>query len=185
MRIRDTQDRVAWHEFVDVYAPLLHSYARRRGLQDADAADVAQQVLQSVALAIPGFQYDQSKGSFRGWLFTVARNHVFKVLQNHRRLPTATGDTSFHQALAQQPDESQDQAAWNQEHERRLFEWAAEKAKIDFKESTWNAFWQVAVEGQPAGEVAERLGMSVGAVYIAKSRVTACLRQLIETVEQC
>ena len=93
IRIRDTRDELAWREFVEMYAPLIHAYGRRRGLQDADAADIAQQVLQSVALAIPGFQYNPTQGSFRGWLFTVTRNHLLKTLQKARRVPTATGDT--------------------------------------------------------------------------------------------
>jgi RNA polymerase sigma-70 factor (ECF subfamily) len=181
--MRDTSDHVAWQEFVDIYAPLIHAYALRRGLQDADAADVAQQVLQSIARAIPGFFYDRSKGSFRGWLFTITRNHFFKTLEKKRRLPTATGDTSFQDVLAQQQDETDDERIWNLEHQRQLFHWAAEKVRADFKDTTWNAFWAVAVEGRPAADVAKVLGLTSGAVYIAKSRVTARLRRVIETIE--
>ena len=183
LRIRDTSDHVAWQEFVDIYAPLIHAYGLRRGLQDADAADVAQQVLQSIARAIPGFVYDRSKGSFRGWLFKITRNHLFKTLEKKRRLPTATGDTSFHDVLDQQQDETDDERIWNLEHQRQLFHWAAEKVRADFKDSTWNAFWAVAVEGKPAADVAKVLGLTSGAVYIAKSRVTARLRRVIETIE--
>jgi RNA polymerase sigma-70 factor (ECF subfamily) len=182
-RIRDTSDQVAWQEFVEIYAPLIHAYGLRRGLQDADAADVSQQVLQSIARAIPGFVYDRSKGSFRGWLFQITRNHFLKNLRNKRRLPTATGDTSFHEVLHQQQDDTDHERIWNLEHQRQLFHWAAEKVRADFKHSTWNAFWAFAVEGKPVADVAKELGLTPGAVYIAKSRVTARIRQVIKSIE--
>ncbi len=183
IRVRDTDDDAAWQEFVTIYAPLIHAYGMRRGLQDADAADVAQQVLQSIARAIPGFVYDQTKGSFRGWLFTITRNHLLKSFEQRRRLPTATGDTAFQDTLKQQEDAASDEELWNLEHERQLFQWATEKVRIDFKESTWKAFWGVAVEGKSASDVAKELEISTGAVYIAKSRVTARLREEIEAIE--
>ena len=183
LRVRDMDDQIAWAEFVSIYAPLIHAYGRHRGLQDADAADVAQSVLQSIAKAIPGFDYDSSKGSFRGWLFTITRNHVFTSLEKNAKLPVATGKSSFHQRLSQMPDSSDDEEVWNREHELRLFHWAADRIRSEFKENTWQAFWRVAVEGQSASEVAAVLGMSTGAIYIAKSRVTARLRELIESVE--
>jgi RNA polymerase sigma-70 factor (ECF subfamily) len=184
IRIRDARDDVAWQEFVRIYAPLIHAYCMRRGLQDADAADVAQQVLQSVARAMPGFNYNPAQGSFRSWLFTVTRNQLMKSLEKLKRIPQASGDTSVHEALAQQPDATDEETVWNLEHQRRLFDWAASKTRGDFRESTWLAFWRVAVEGKSAAEVAGELGMSVGAVYIAKSRVTAAIRQRVELAEQ-
>ena len=183
IRIKDAGDHQAWEEFVSIYAPLIHAYGVRRGLQDADAADVAQMVLQSIATAIPGFEYDPQKGSFRGWLFQITRNWVLKTVEKRGRTPTATGETSFHQKLSQQPGQSEDEDLWNREHEQQLFHWAADKVRLEFKENTWQAFWRVAVEGQPVADVAAELGMSAGAIYIAKSRVTARLREMIETVE--
>ncbi len=183
VRMRDTEDSSAWHEFVQIYAPLIHAYSRRRGLQDADAADIAQQVLQSVAQAMPGFEYDRGKGSFRGWLFTITRNHLIKVIKKQQRQAAGTGDTNLHQMLAQQPAGDSEEELWNEEHERRLFAWAAEKARVEFQEKTWQAFSLVAVEGAKAADAARRLKMSVGAVYIAKSRVTARIRELVQSVE--
>lgn len=85
--------------------------------------------------------------------------------------------------LHQQQDETDDERIWNLEHQRQLFHWAAERARADFQDSTWSAFWAFAVEGKPAADVAKVLGLTLGAVYIAKSRVTARLRQLIESIE--
>ena len=71
IRIRDSEDVTAWNRFVDIYAPLIHDYGRRRGLQDADAADLAQEVLQAVAKSADRFDYDTRKGSFRGWYLQI------------------------------------------------------------------------------------------------------------------
>lgn len=185
LRIRDAGDSQAWGEFVTLYAPLIHGYGVRRGLQDADAADLAQDVLQNVARAIPSFAYDPAAGTFRGWLFQITRNQVFRKLRKNARVPTATGDTGFSESLAQHADLSSDEEErWNREHEEQVFHWAAEKTEPEFKPDTWKAFWRVAVDGMSPAEVAESLEMSVGAVYVAKSRVTARLRDVIDSIEQ-
>src|SRR3954447_25293336 len=76
LRIRDARDGAAWAQFVQVYAPLIYAYARKHGLQDADAADVTQESLGVVAGAVRGLDYDPRRGSFRGWLFAVVRNRL-------------------------------------------------------------------------------------------------------------
>jgi RNA polymerase sigma-70 factor (ECF subfamily) len=182
LRLRNAQDDDAWQEFVALYAPLIHAYGMRRGLQDADAADVAQQVLQSVSRSMDGFRYDPARGSFRGWLLTVTRNQVFKAFRQGQREVAGSGDTGVQQMLDQQVDPHQDEAIWNDEHRQRVFRWAAEKVHPEFRKSTWDAFWSVAVEGLPVEEVARTLGLSTGAVYIAKSRVTSRMREMIESI---
>src|SRR5436190_2918293 len=87
VRIKDARDREAWGQFVEMYAPLIHGLARRRGLQDADACDLTQDVLRSVSGAIGGWEYDRRKGTFRGWLFTVTRNALNTFLDGQRRTP--------------------------------------------------------------------------------------------------
>ena len=176
LRLRDAQDSEAWSEFADVYGPVVRRYGLRRGLQDADAADLVQQVLHSVARSIDSFEYDPARGSFRGWLFTVTRNLVFKALDERRRVPTATGDTAFQQSLEEQAADAEE---WDQDCRRQVFQKAAERVHPDFTEATWRAFWRTAVLGEPAAEVAEALGISSGAVYVAKSRVTAKMREAV------
>ena len=85
VRLRDGGDSEAWQEFVHLYAPIIYGFARKRGLQDADAADVAQDVLKQVSQSIRGFVYDQEKGRFRDWLRTVARNKVLRFLRQRQR----------------------------------------------------------------------------------------------------
>ena len=184
VRIRDAADREAWRQFVDLYAPLVYRFARRRGLQDADAADLAQDVLHAVARSSERLEYDPRKGSFRGWLFTVARNKLHTFLRRRERQRRRTADVPVDR-LAEEPaaPESEEEALWEQEYQQRLFDWAAEQVRGHFQNRTWQAFWRTAVEGRSPREVAEALGLSVGAVYIAKSRVLARLKEQVQLMQ--
>src|SRR5262245_34553802 len=91
LRIRDPGDRMAWNDFVQLYAPLVHSYGMHCGLQDADAADLVQEVLPRVARAIGKFEYDRERGSFRGWLLTVTRNELRKIAGRRNRQARGSG----------------------------------------------------------------------------------------------
>jgi RNA polymerase sigma-70 factor (ECF subfamily) len=183
LRIRDPGDRLAWGEFVRVYAPLLHAYGLHRGLQDADAADLAQEVLRRLTGALPEFQYDPSRGSFRGWLFTVTRNELLKMARTRGRQPAGTGESEVRRLLEEQPDTAQDEEYWDREYRWSLFLWAADRVRPEFRDATWQAFWLTAVEGNEVDSVAAKLAISAGAVYIARSRVTARIRDVIQTVD--
>jgi RNA polymerase sigma-70 factor (ECF subfamily) len=183
LRIRDPKDRIAWGEFVRLYAPLIHAYGRHHQLQDADAADLAQEVLRCVARSAPTFLYDPAKGSFRGWLLTVTRNELRKIGARKARQTSGTGDTQVQHVLEQQPDAAADEHYWSREYQWNLFQWAAEKVRPEFREATWQAFWLTSVKGRDVAAVAAELGMTPGAVYVARSRVTARIRQEVDAVE--
>ena len=183
LRIRDSQDKLAWNEFVGIYGPLVYAFGRKHGLQDADAADLTQEVFRAVASAVGQFHYDADRGGFRRWLFTVTRNELRDAVAHAKRNPAGSGDTGIKQVIERQPAPLNDEALWEEEYERRRFDWAAQRVCGQVEKSTWQAFWQTAIEGKPAEEVARALKISVGAVYIAKSRVIARLRKQIEEQE--
>jgi RNA polymerase sigma-70 factor (ECF subfamily) len=186
VRLCDARDDGAWSQFVEIYAPLVYGFARKHDLQDADAADLTQDVLQAVSGGIRRLDYDPRRGSFRGWLFTVVRNKLRNFLAARKRPGRGTGDTDAQHRLQELPAPEEDQTAWwDQEYERRVFAWAAEQVRGAFQDSTWRAFWQTAVEGQTGPVVAKTLGMSVAAVYLAKGRVMARLKEIIrETLDE-
>lgn len=136
-----------------------------------------------MAGAVGQFQYDADRGGFRRWLFTVTRNELRDAVAHGKRHPAGSGDTGVKQLIEQQPAPLDDEALWEEEYQRRRFDWAAQQVRGKVDHSTWQAFWQTAVEGKPADEVARTLKMSTGAVYIAKSRVIARLRKQIEEQE--
>jgi RNA polymerase sigma factor (sigma-70 family) len=185
-RIRDPRDGVAWAEFVDIYGPLVYDYGRRRGLQDADAADLTQDVLRAMATAAGRFAYDPARGAFRSWLFTVTRRKLLDSARRRRPGDRGTGDTDVQWRLEEEEvghsqgrDEDEDGIEWDRAFRQRLLDWAAESVRGEFRPATWQAFWLCAVEGRPPREASASLGMSVGAVYAAKCRVLARLREEI------
>jgi RNA polymerase sigma-70 factor (ECF subfamily) len=183
LRIRNASDRIAWGDFVEIYAPLIHSYVLTRGVQDADAADVTQEVLQAVSANAERFDYDPSRGSFRGWLFRVTLNKLRDLLARRKSQAVGSGDTAVYDLLANTAGSAADEAAWDQHHAWRLFLWAAEKARVDFREKTWQAFWRTSVEQQPIAQVAAELKLSAGAVHVARCRVVARVKELLQGVE--
>jgi len=181
LRLRDRADTEAWREFVALYGPLIYQFARGRGLQDADADDLTQIVLGEVSGSVARLDYDPSRGSFRGWLFTVVRHQLSKFRTRQGVLPRGSGDTGLCELLEQQPGpEESEEVLWDGEYRRQLFLRAAEKVQGSFEESSWRAFWRTAVEGEDAPEVARMLGISVGAVYTAKSRILNRIKQEIQ-----
>jgi RNA polymerase sigma-70 factor (ECF subfamily) len=180
MRLRDPADAVAWHEFVDLYQPLVYKLACRKGLQDADARDVCQEVLLAVARAVHRWDPEPARGSFRGWLSRIARNLLVNFL-TRPAYPRGSGATSVQELLEAQPsDDPSATALFEAEHRRRVFRWAADAIRDEFTPATWQAFWRTAVDGQTPREAAAALGLSVGAVYIARSRILARLRHRVE-----
>jgi RNA polymerase sigma-70 factor (ECF subfamily) len=179
VRIRDGRDQQAWQQFVQLYAPVVYGFARKRGLQDADAADVMQDVLRSVARAAAQLDYDPSRGSFRGWLYTVARNKIINFLESSRHnAGRGIGGTDAHQRLESVADTEWAFAeSWDEEYERNLAALAMQRVQGEVQPATWQAFWQTAVEGKHAREAGAALGMSAGAVYVARSRVLARLKE--------
>jgi RNA polymerase sigma-70 factor (ECF subfamily) len=185
LRLRNLDDQAAWAEFVDVYEPFLYRLARAKGLQDADARDLCQDVFRAVAGAIDRWDPDPAKGRFRGWLFRIARNHVVDFLADQGRRPRGSGRTSVHDMLAARPGEDCGAAAlYATEFRRRVFHWAAGQVKNEFSESTWRAFWLTGIDNRPVAEVARELGLSPGAVYVARSRVLARLRDRVEQLTE-
>jgi RNA polymerase sigma-70 factor (ECF subfamily) len=184
LQIRDGADHAAWQEFVNLYGPVVYGFARKRGLQDADAADIVQDVLRSVSSSIGRLDYDRHQGTFRGWLFTVTRNKVFNFLSARRIRPQGSGDTTTNRLLDSLPKGSDDSDTWELEYQRRLAALAMDRIKEEFQANTWQAFCLTAVEGLGAPEVAKQLRMSPGAIYVAKSRVLARLRDEVEAMRQ-
>jgi len=182
LRLRDTRDEAAWSEFMAIYAPFVKRLACRRGLQDADADDLVQEVFRAVAHAIERQVYDPARGSFRGWLFRIARNLVVNFLIAQERQPRGSGDSNINGLLEAVPSPAES-AVFEAEYKRQLLYWAAEQVRDEFSALTWKAFWQAGVEGRSAAEVAGKLGTTVGTIYHCKSRVMARMRKKIEEVE--
>jgi len=184
VQIRDGANHGAWQEFMKLYSPVVYGFARKRGLQDADAADLMQDVMRSVSSAIGRLDYDRKQGSFRGWLFTITRNKVFNFFTARKIRPQGSGDSSTNRILEEQPDSGDGSDEWELEYQKCLASLAMERVKHEFQPNTWQAFWLTAVEGVAAAEAARQVGISPGAVYVAKSRILARLKEEVESMRK-
>jgi RNA polymerase sigma-70 factor (ECF subfamily) len=184
VRVR-AHDLVAWHNLIELYGPLVYQWCRREGLQDADAADVGQEVFRSVAAGIDRFRRDRPGDSFRGWLWGITHHKLQDHWRRQTAKPPAEGGSIARQRLDQlaaQPDSDSSYQPAPNEMENVLRR-ALELVSNQLEASTWKAFWRVAVDGRTAAEVADEMGMTVGAVYVAKSRVLARLREELRDLE--
>jgi RNA polymerase sigma factor (sigma-70 family) len=183
-RLRDGKDSDAWREFIHLYGPVVYGFARNRGLQDADAADLMQEVLRSVVRNADKMDYDPKRGTFRGWLYTVTRNKIYNFLNGQKNRPRGIGDSTAQERLESIPDRADEpDSQWDLEYQRQLSAKAMDRVRHEFHKATWQAFWGTAVEGRSAADVGTELNMSIGAVYVAKSRVLARLREEIKRIE--
>jgi RNA polymerase sigma factor (sigma-70 family) len=181
LRLRDARNQQAWTEFLEIYEPLITRLIRRRGIQEADVGEVTQEVLLAVASSIHRWESDPERGSFRGWLATIARNLVVNFLIRQSRHPRGSGDSQFKRWLEDQPSpEGEMSALFDLERKRQTFRWASDHIRSEFRETTWQAFWLTAVENKDIHDVARELGVTVGVVYVSRSRVMKRLREVVE-----
>ena len=176
-RLRTTPgDADAWRHFDDLYRPLLTSWLRRHALQPHDVEDVLQDVLTAVVREMPQFQYDPEKGRFRDWLRSILVNRLRGFWRERKARPRAIDDVQL-QVLDQLEAPGSAQAhLWDQEHDRHVVSRFLDRVRGDFAPNTWREF-ECLMNGEKPATVAANLGLSVNAVYMAKSSILKRLRE--------
>jgi RNA polymerase sigma-70 factor (ECF subfamily) len=168
----------AWERLVDLYGPVVYRWCRQSGVGREDAADVVQEVFSSVAAHVGDFRRDSPGDSFTAWLATITRNKIRDWFRRRQGRPEARGGTHAQEQFLQVPELSelsqQSGGTWTGGSLSRR---ALDLVRAEFENRTWEAFWRTAVDGQCPADVAQDLGVTVNAVYKAKSRVLRRLRR--------
>ena len=167
LRIRNPTDGRAWGEFDAIYRPLLIRYARARGLDDATSEDVAQLCLAAVHEHIGGFDYDPSRGKFKGYLRTLVNNRFRNLLRDNRDERAQTQDFNRPQEREQSAEELFD-SVWQEE----LLRHAMKQVREEVEPATFEAFVAYAVEEQPIEAVCTSFNMNANQVHAIKYRMT-------------
>lgn len=184
IRVRDRGDVTGWQQFVMIYRPMIYRIARRSGLQDSDAEDLAQRVLLSISRAIVDWEKDPARGSFRSWLSRVARNAIINFVTRGPR-EMAVGGTDFLAACGSVPSPVDGvEQLIREEHARSRLRAAASQVKATVTPSTWDAFWMTTVEGTSIEDAGAKLGLSSGAIYGARGRVMKQLQAAAQSMAQ-
>lgn len=183
IRIRNPQDRDAWDQFARIYRPVVYRLTRLRGLQDADAEDLAQNVLMAVAKAIPDWQRSDPNTLFRHWLRRVAKNAIVNALSRQPKDRAGGGTTAMELLKMQQDNSDESSVEVDLEYRRQLYRRAAEIVRSRADEVTWLAFSLTMVDGQTIAETARQLDRSEGMVYAARSRIIRRLRNAVRLLE--
>jgi len=184
VRLKDRGDREAWHEFTEIYQPVIFRLAQRKGMQHADAEDLTQSVLMAVSRAVERWEHDPQRARFRTWLHRVAHNAILNALTRGKP-DRGSGDTGILSLLNKRPGkESPDSDLLRLEYRREVFRWAARQIRDEFQPATWDAFWLSAVEGHGVDEVAQQLSKTPGSIYAARSRVIRRIREKVAELDE-
>jgi RNA polymerase sigma-70 factor (ECF subfamily) len=167
----------AWTRLDELYRPFIRAWLRQHSVPPDDAEDLAQEVMMVVARQLPAFAHSGRSGAFRHWLRSITLLEEKAYWRSRQLRGQPVGGTDFHQVLEQLEDEhSELSQLWDEQHDRHVLQELLRQAAAEFEPKTMQAFRRLALDGVPAQQVADELGMSVGAVYVAKSRVVRRLR---------
>lgn len=178
-RARENDDD-AWRRLVELYAPLVFHWCRESGLANDDVPDVVQEVFRTVHGGLARFRRDPGEGSFRGWLRTITRSRLLDFYRKNGDRVSASGGSGAHQQLLGLAAEEEESETSVVAETTVLLRANLERIRAEFEERTWQAFWLTAAEERAPAEVARKLGISVNAVYKAKSRVLRRLRDELD-----
>ena len=179
-RLRTGTDAVSWEQLLDIYKPLIWGWLRRQSTPIQDAEDLTQDVLAILVKELPKFEHNGQKGAFRAWLRNITANR----LRVYWRSGKGTTTVADYQSLADQLEDAASEMSqqWDRQHDQYVLRKMLSQMEQEFEPKTLTAFRRVALEGAKPEDVAKEVGMTVVAIYIAKSRVLRRLREIGESL---
>ncbi len=178
-QLRNESDAASWERLVALYSPLLRGWIDRYGVQSTDADDLIQDVLMVLMRELPSFRHSQQPGAFRNWLKRIVINRLRNFWRARGRGGGAVVSGDVMSRLDElEDDRSQLSGIWQQEHDQHLTRRLLEMIEPRFTPTTRQAFRRLVLDGADADDVAAELGLSLNAVFTAKSRVLRELRAI-------
>ena len=180
----------AWQQLVYLYSRRIYRWCRRAGLQSADAGNVVQEVLRSVARKIPEFRHEQPQDSFRGWLRRITQNKINDHFRREgKQLASPRGGSDAHRQLQHLAASAAYEPTWAttryvRREASRLDTSQLAEVRAEFSDRDWRIFWRVVVDGQSAVEVGEEFGITANAVRLVKMRLLRRLRERLSLDNQ-
>jgi len=189
-RLKNWDDQEGWKVFFDTYWRLIYSVAMKSGLTETEAQDVVQETVISVAKHIHKFERNRELGSFKGWLRNIIRWRIADQVEKREPLPRNI--VSLHGDDVESPDTMEipdpggapQEELWEQEWRDNLFQAAVQRVKRRVKEEHYFIFDLHVIRQWPVMKVAQKLGVSVGQVYLVKHRISTLVKKEIRTLEQ-
>ncbi len=173
-----TGEENAWRDLTDLYRPLIIGWLNRQGVPAVDLEDLSQDVLLSVVKHLPTFEHSGHRGAFRSWIRAIVCSRTIDYWRAVGASAQASGGSGATDALQHIADPDSDlNRQWDEEHDRYVLGCLLDAVEEEFEPATLRAFRRLAVDGASGAEVAEELGLSMAAVYVAKSRVLRRIRQ--------
>lgn len=192
-RLRDWDDQDSWRDFFETYWRLIYDVARKAGLDDGAAQDVVQETILAAARQMPGFRYDSSRGSFKGWLLLLTRRRISDALrQRYRHHPTAAAGNGAENAALPSPDsladdpttDSELEALWDAEWAAHLAITALANVKAKSNPKHYQVYDLLVVKEWPVRDVSQTLGVNIAQIYLIRSRIGRALREELLRLEQ-
>lgn len=182
--LRDPRNHAAWCAFCSRYGPVLLAFARKLGLNDADAQDATQEAFIAFARAYQEGRYSQGRGRLRSWLFKIVQNKVLDLRRRQARDPLRCGDGGQDHALDGMVDSGERAEIWEDEWRQAVIRTCLEMVRRDVAATTFTAFEEITLKERSPDEVARDLGMSRAAVAKANQRVLSRMRELHRIVDR-
>jgi RNA polymerase sigma factor (sigma-70 family) len=181
-RLKSADDNDGWQRFFDTYAPVIHGLALRSGLSQSEADDALQETLLSVSREMPGFKYDPTKGSFKGWLFQIARRRIADQFRKRARKMRDGDDADGAVEQAADVDGNAFDALWEDEWRENLLQLAIERVKQKVAPRQWQMFDLLALQNCPTEKICELVGANRAQLYMAKMRVGRLLAAEVQAL---
>jgi RNA polymerase sigma-70 factor (ECF subfamily) len=189
-RLKDWDGQASWKDFFDTYWKLIYATAIKAGLSDAEAQDVVQDTVISVAKKMREFKYDPALGTFKGWLLQLTRWRIKSQLRKRLPRDAAGAETGGQEGETSTLDRVPDPATldlaayWNEEWQKNLIDAAIERVKAQTSVRQYEIFYLHVVKKFSAAEVAKTLDVTRAQVYLAKLRVSAQVKKIVRNLEK-